>query len=195
MGVLFNEDVIPAYNGTTFVVTKVTRNSSETETFTMSEFKYLQDTYHRKYNHEIEGKIYVGDPTGCDTCSWDLTAQQFNGVTWGNILYLGLGLGVVPDYIYNNKLDASLGATSVDVVESNQEIIDYVTWINNNINVIKHDEWTYTTSKKYDIIICDLWAETSDVTQDEKTRLINNYTNNLETDGKIIIPISGETIS
>ena len=60
MGVYFNEDVIPAYNGTTFVVTKVTRNSSETETFTMSEFKYLQDTYHRKYNHEIEGKIYVG---------------------------------------------------------------------------------------------------------------------------------------
>lgn len=190
MGVYFNEEVIPAYNGTTFVVTKVTRNSSETETFTMSEFKYHQDIYHRKYNHEIEAKMYVGDSTGCDTCSWDLTAQQFVGATWGDILYLGLGLGVVPEYIYSNK-----SITSIDVVESNQEIIDYVTWMSNDINIVQHDEWTYSTSKKYDIIICDLWAETDDVTQDQKTKLINNYTNNLKSGGKIIIPISGETIS
>ena len=34
-----------------------------------------------------------------------------------------------------------------------------------------------------------------DITQDHKTSLLNNYTNNLKSGGKIIIPISGETIN
>ena len=49
--------------------------------------------------------------------------------------------------------------------------------------------------KQYDINICDLWAMPRDITQDHKTKLLNNYSNNLKSGGKIIIPISGETLN
>jgi len=188
MGVYFNENNISAHTGTNFVVEKLTRKDENMEDYTISRFKYVQDVLHCKFNHEIPAKLFAGD--GAECCGWDVTAAQYNDVTWGDILYLGLYLGKTPDYIYKNK-----SVTSLDVIEDDQEIIDYVTWIDNNITVIQGDEWTYTTSKKYDIIICDLWAMPSDITQAHKTSLLNNYTNNLKSGGKIIIPISGETIN
>jgi hypothetical protein len=189
MSTYFNESNIAATDKTNFVIEKVIKNSSSTETYTISQFKYKQDVIHKKYNSTSVAKKYVGD---CTTCGWDLTENQYNNVTWGDILYLGLYLGTVPDYIYNNK-----SITSIVVIESDQEIIDYVDWINSNITVIQGDEWAYVpaNSKTYDIIICDLWAEPTDITQDHKTNLANHYTTHLKTGGKIIIPISGETIN
>tara|TARA_Y100001951_G_scaffold58784_1_gene46669 strand:- start:24 stop:590 length:567 start_codon:yes stop_codon:yes gene_type:complete len=188
MSTYFDENLIAEHNGTNFVVEKVEKQSSETDWYIMSLFKYKEDVVHARYNHEIPAQNFAGD--GGECCGWDVTAAQFEDATWGDVLYLGLYLGNVPEYIYRNK-----SVTSLDVVESDQEIIDYVTWIDNNITIIQHDEWTYATSKQYDIIICDLWAVPNDITQDHKTKLLNNYTNNLKPGGKIIIPISGETIS
>jgi hypothetical protein len=183
---MIDESLISAHNGTNFVIEKVTKKDENNNDYIISQFKYKQDVIHNKINSIKEAEIYVG---GCNACGWDLTKAQYDNATWGDVLYLGLYMGLTPEYIYSNKTH------SIDVIESDQEIIDYVTWINNNINVIQHDEWTYATSKKYDIIICDLWAEPDDITQDHKTKLINNYTNNLKDGGKIIIPISGETIN
>ena len=137
MGVYFNENLIAAHNGTNFVVEKVEKQSSETDLYTMSLFKYKADVLHARYNHEIPTKNFVGE--GGECCGWDVTAAQYTDVTWGDVLYLGLYLGNVPDYIYKNK-----SVTSLDVVENDQEIIDYVTWMDNNITVIQHDEWNYT---------------------------------------------------
>ena len=188
METYFDENLIAAHNGTNFVVEKKDKQNNDAEWYVMSLFKYKADVLHQRYNHEIPAKNFVGD--GGDCCGCDVTSAQYADVTWGDVLYLGLYLGNVPDYIYKNK-----SVTSLDVVEDDQEIIDYVTWIDNNITVIQHDEWTYATSKKYDIIICDLWAMERDVTQDHKTKLLNNYTNNLKSGGKIIIPVSGETLN
>ena len=183
----FNETLITAHDASDFVVEKVTKVNSDGDDYIVSGFKYKQDVIHCKFNWLNDGKIYTGDG---DSLGWTLTGDQYDNVTWGDVLYLGLYLGVVPDYIYNNK-----SVTSIDVVEESQNIINYVTWINSNINVIQHDEWTYTPSKTYDVIICDLWAEPDDISQDHKTSLVNNYNSHLKTGGKIIIPISGETIS
>jgi|TARA_B100000900_G_scaffold398230_1_gene399385 hypothetical protein len=188
METYFDESLIPAHNGENFVVEKVNKQKNESDWYTMSLFKYKQDVLHQRYNHEIPAKNFAGDGGGC--CGWDVTAAQYDGLAWADILYLGLYLGNAPDYIYKNK-----SVDSLDVIESDQEIIDYVTWIDNDINVIQHNEWTYNTSKQYNIIICDLWAVPGDVTQDHKTKLLNNYSNNLKIGGKIIIPISGETIN
>ena len=99
--------------------------------------------------------------------------------------------------ISNGKLTDNMDDIlhSIDVIEGNTELVNYVDWINSNINVINHNPWNYTPNKTYDIIICDLWAEPDDITQDNKTNLVNNYSSHLKTGGKIIIPISGETIS
>tara|TARA_R100000278_G_scaffold47069_2_gene40802 strand:- start:3379 stop:3948 length:570 start_codon:yes stop_codon:yes gene_type:complete len=189
MSTYFNESNVIDANTSNFIIQKVVKYSSATETYQISSYTKKSDLIFIKYNTEIEAKIYVGD---CDTCGWDLTKAQYDNATWGDILYLGLHLGVTPDYIYNNK-----SITSIDVVESNTSLVDHVNWINSNINVVKHDEWTYVpaNNKTYDIIICDLWAEPDDITQDNKTNLTNHYSSHLKAGGKIIIPISGETIS
>ena len=185
----FNESEIAATNKTNFVIEKVTKDKSATETITISTFKYKSDVFHCKQNLNVAHKKIAGDG---DDLGWDLTSDQYDNATWGDILYLGLYLGCAPDYIYNNK-----SVTSIDVIENDQEIIDYVDWINSNITVIQGDEWTYVpaNNKTYDIIICDLWALPSDITQDHKTDLTNHYTAHLKTGGKIIIPISGETLN
>ena len=113
MGVYFNENLIAAHNGTNFVVEKVEKQSSETDLYTMSLFKYKADVLHARYNHEIPTKNFVGE--GGECCGWDVTAAQYTDVTWGDVLYLGLYLGNVPDYIYKNK-----SVTSLDVVENDQ---------------------------------------------------------------------------
>tara|TARA_R100000900_G_scaffold42764_4_gene34945 strand:+ start:2231 stop:2794 length:564 start_codon:yes stop_codon:yes gene_type:complete len=187
MSTYFNENQIAAHDGTNFVIEKVTKHSSATETYTVSQYKKKNDVIFIKYNITKEAEIYVGD---CDSCGWNITKAQYDSATWGDILYLGLHLGVTPDYIYNNK-----SVNSIDVIEGNTELVNYVDWINSNINVINHNPWNYTPNKTYDIIICDLWAEPDDITQDNKTNLVNNYSSHLKTGGKIIIPISGETIS
>ena len=58
---------------------------------------------------------------------------------------------VLPIPSLNTKSPAS-----IDVVESNQDLIDTVTWISDDINVINHNELTYQTSKKYDLIVYDI---------------------------------------
>ena len=128
----FNESNIAATNKTNFVIEKITKDKSATETITFSMFKYKADVLHCKENIVGPGKKIAGDG---DSLGWDLTSDQYDSATWGDILYLGLYLGCAPDYIYNNK-----SVTSIDVVESDQQIIDYVDWINNNITVIQGDE-------------------------------------------------------
>ena len=138
MGVYFNENNIVAHTGTNFVIEKLTRKDEDGNDYTISKFKYIDDVLHCKFNHEIPAKLFAGD--GGECCGWDVTAEQYDGVTWGDILYLGLYLGKTPDYIYKNK-----SVNSLDVVEADQEIIDYVGWIDNYITVIQHDERTYST--------------------------------------------------
>ena len=187
MSAYINEDLISAYDGTNFEITKETKTSIEDgETqYTISNLKYKQDVLHRYYNSIYSAKVKVGD---CNDCGYD--ASVFNGVVWGDVLVLGLGLGAVPEYIKNVK-----SPTSLDVVEQDAEIVSTVDWLNSDINVITHDEWSYDTSKKYDIIIADLWAEPDDISDDHKETLENKYVNNLKTDGKIIIPLSGHVIT
>ena len=120
---MFNEDLIPLYNGQNFVVEKETKQLNAEETFTMSIFKYKEDVWHSRYNHEIPSAKYVGD---CESCGWN--PNTYDDVTWGDVLYLGLYLGCTPEYIYNNK-----SVTSIDVVEEDQEIIDDV---KNKVNEI-----------------------------------------------------------
>ena len=189
----FLENIIPATDNDVFVVTKKpvwTSYNTETEEFestNISVFKYKEDVIHLYLNADAHAKVMIGECENCGIPSYG----KLDDATWGDVLVLGLGgLGVVPEYIKNQKKP-----TSIDVIEEYQEIIDYVTWINDDINVIQHDEWSYSTLKKYDIIICDLWAESDDVTDDHKTTLLNNYSDNLKTGGKLFIPLIGEILN
>ncbi len=192
-GPYFLESTIPTADNDIFVVTKkpvFTSYNTSTEEFgstNISFFKYKEDVDHVYLNADAHAKVMIGECESCGIPSYG----KLDGATWGDVLILGLGgFGVVPEYIKNQKQP-----TSIDVIEEYQEIIDYVTWLHSSINVIRNDEWSYATLKKYDIIICDLWAEPDDVLDNHKTTLLNNYSDNLKTGGKLFIPLIGEILN
>ena len=192
-GPYFLENIIPTADNDIFVVTKHpiwTSYNTETGEFgstNISRFKYKQDVEHVYINVDAHAKVMIGECEGCGVASYG----KLDDATWGDILILGLGgFGVLPEYIKNQKKP-----TSIDVVEEYQEIIDYVTWLNNSINIVCNDEWSYATLKKYDIIICDLWAESQDVLDNHKETLLNNYSDNLKAGGKLFIPLTGEILN
>ena len=192
-GPYFLENNIPTADNDIFVVTKHpiwTSYNTETSEFgstNISRFKYKQDVEHLYINVDAHAKVMIGECEGCGVASYG----KLDDATWGDVLILGLGgFGVLPEYIKNQKKP-----TSIDVVEEYQEIIDYVTWLNNSINIVCNDEWSYATLKKYDIIICDLWAESQDVLDNHKETLLNNYSDNLKAGGKLFIPLTGEILN
>lgn len=162
-------------------------NSDVTFGYTdISMFTYKQGIPRKNMNVSIHGKAMLGE---CQDCG-NLSNGLFSDVTWGDVLVLGLGgFGVLPEYIKENK-----NPSSIDVVEKHQEIVDYVTWLNSPINIVCNDEWNYSTTKQYDVIICDLFSEAEDVLESHKTTLLNNYANNLKTNGLLVIPRTGEKL-
>ena len=80
----------------------------------------------------------------------------------------------------------------MDVVDNNKELIDHVDWIDSGINVIEADAYSYSTDKKYDIIIDDLYWDESEVTQQDKQDLVDNYRDNVKVNGMIIMCITAQ---
>ena len=84
-----------------------------------------------------------------------------------------------------NKVENS----EIDVVENNQELIDYIDFLESPINIIKGDALSYTPDKKYDLILIDLWCDEDNITQEIQDNIKNNYNSHLESGGKIVLPI------
>tara|TARA_R100001463_G_scaffold51013_5_gene101508 strand:+ start:11379 stop:11894 length:516 start_codon:yes stop_codon:yes gene_type:complete len=162
------ENKIKEYSGTSFSVTK-TNGVSKID---FGDKKYIENTNHY-------GKVFLGD---CDPCT--KIKALYNNFTFDKILIGGLGLGLLPEYAKSVK-----NCSIIDVVENNQELIDYVDYLESPINIIKGDALSYTPDKKYDLILIDLWWEEEDVTQEIQDNIKNNYNSYLETNGKIILPL------
>ena len=58
-----------------------------------------------------------------------------------------------------------------------------------DINIIEGDMYTYNSDKKYDLIIVDLWWYENEITDQNKSDLLSNWSDNLNTGGKIILPL------
>lgn len=71
-----------------------------------------------------------------------------------NILVGGLGLGVVP-YLHQNTVN------KIDVIENdldNISLIKELNYLNNKVNIIYDDVFNFTPTKKYDLILMDIWS-------------------------------------
>lgn len=105
-------------------------------------------------------------------------------VDYKSIFIGGLGLGVMP-YVSQDFCDI------IDVVEINQDIIDLskqLGHLNENVNIIKDDIFSYTIEKTYDIIVLDIWYNAlSDKFTDE---LINRFLPFVNDGGFLYIPIN-----
>ena len=128
-------------------------------------------------------KVMLGE---CETCGKGAAKikEIYKDFTYDKVLIGGLGLGLIAEYLKTEK-----NCSVIDVVENNQELIDYVDYLESPINIIKGDALTYTPSKKYDLILIDLWWNIDDITQEIQDNIKNNYNSHLESGGKIVLPI------
>ena len=93
-------------------------------------------------------------------------------------------MGLVAEYLRTEK-----SCSVIDVIENNQELIDYIDFLESPINIIKGDALSYTPDKKYDLILMDLWWSTDNITQEIQDNIKSNYSSHLESGGKILLPI------
>ena len=168
------ESKIEEHSGTSFSVTK---------TDGISRLDFGNDKWIENRDHYSE--ILFGD---CDNCTHMKTL--YDNVSFDKILIGGLGLGLLPEYAKSIKK-----STVIDVIENNKELIDYVNFINSDINIIEGDMYTYDSDKKYDLILVDLWWDETEITEKNKTDLLTNWSDNLNEGGKIILPVSGQSLN
>jgi hypothetical protein len=125
-----------------------------------------------------DGKCMVDSPDYITIYSKELLDINFN-----SILILGLGLGVQP-YVCQDF-------AQVDVVEIDQNVIDInnqLGFLNENVNIIKDDVFTFTPTKTYDIIVFDIiW---NPLTEELTNTLTTKYLPFVNEGGFLYIPIN-----
>ena len=162
------ESKIKEYSGTTFDVVK---------TDGVSRLSFKNGDWIE--NKEYYGNVFLGDCVDCKKIN-----ELYKDFTFDKILVLGLGLGLLPNYAKHVK-----ECSVVDVVDSNSELISYVDYLDDSINIIEADAFNYTPTKQYDLILFDLWWNELDVTSDVESNIKERYNSYLNENGKIILPL------
>jgi predicted membrane-bound spermidine synthase len=110
-------------------------------------------------------------------------SKELLDINFNSILILGLGLGVQP-YVCQDF-------AQVDVVEIDQNVIDInnqLGFLNENVNIIKDDVFTFTPTKTYDIIVFDIiW---NPLTEELTNTLTTKYLPFVNEGGFLYIPIN-----
>ena len=169
---------IQDYIGTNFSVYK--RKGGET----IMEFS---ETSNIIENNEMYSKVLLGE---CGTCN-PFYKNSFKGFTYDKVLIAGLGFGLIPQTLSEvNK------CSKIDVVEIDQEIIDYNIssgHLNSNIGIIKSDIFDYTTTEKYDLIIIDTIWDEDEMNDEQVQALTSKFLNtNLNEGGVLYIPLKNK---
>lgn len=138
-------------------------------------------------NNEMYSKVMLGK---CGTCN-PFYKNSFEGFTYDKVLIAGLGFGLIPQTLSEvNK------CSKIDVVEIDQEIIDYNIssgHLNSDIGIIKSDIFEYITDEKYDLIIIDtIWYENKMSEEQVQTLTSKFLTKNLNIGGVLYIPIKNK---
>lgn len=110
-------------------------------------------------------------------------SSELLDVEFDSILIAGLGIGVIP-YVCQDF-------AQVDVVEINQDVIDLATQLghlNENVNIIHDDIFTFSVEKTYDIVVIDAFYEA--LSEETITLLEEKYMPFINEGGFLYIPIN-----
>ena len=139
---------------------------------------------HNKSNYT---RIMLGQCTDCDY----LYKGFFEGFTYDKVLIAGLGFGLIPQ-----TLSEVNNCSKIDVVEIDQEIIDYNIssgHLSSDIVIIKSDIFEYITNEKYDLIIIDTIWDENEMSEEQVQTLTSKFlTTNLSAGGALYIPIKNK---
>jgi spermidine synthase len=116
-------------------------------------------------------------------------AKQLVGLTNKNILFLGLGLGLMPFYLQNTN-------NNIAIIEKDQNLISIITsygYLANNVNIYQGDIFDMrlelTLTNTFDYIVSDIHYSCDNTYYLEKDLIIDNYKDNLTTNGIIYFPV------
>ena len=173
----FIDSDLQDYIGTNFSVSKNNQG--------ITEMTFLNGT--SLFNKTNYAKIMLGQCTDCDY----LYKGFFEGFIYDKVLIAGLGFGLIPQ-----TLSEVNNCSKIDVVEIDQEVIDYNSssgHLNSDIVIIKSDIFEYITDEKYDLIIIDtIWDENGMSEEQVQTLTSKFLTTNLNTGGVLYIPIKNK---
>ena len=171
----FLDNNIQDYTGTDFNVYKNING--------IATMKFNSNSKYFLTNIESYTNVFLGK---CENCN-SFYKDSFNGFNYDSVLVAGLGLGLIPQELH--QID---NCSKIDVIEINQEVIDYTLTsghLDNNINLIQGDIFNYTTSEIYDLIIIDtIWFE-NEMNDTQWQSLVTKFNNNLNTGGVIYSPV------
>jgi len=115
--------------------------------------------------------------------------RRINKITNKNILFLGLGLGLMPFSLQNTN-------NNIVVIEKDQNLISIISsysYLGNNVQIIQGDIFDMrletTLSNSFDYIVSDIHYSCDANYYTEKNLIINNYNDNLSTNGIIYFPV------
>ena len=172
----FIDSDLQDYIGTNFSVSKNNQG--------ITEMTFLNGT--SLFNKTNYAKIMLGQCTDCDY----LYKGFFEGFIYDKVLIAGLGFGLIPQ-----TLSEVNNCSKIDVVEIDQEIIDYNIssgHLNSDIVIIKSDIFEYTTNEKYDLIIIDTIWDESEMTDEDYGLLESRLLPNINTGGALYVPIKNK---
>lgn len=137
------------------------------------EIKYQLDPFN---NTRINTCLYKNEFGVMDDSETEFNlTKDFIDNAYGNILILGLGLGVVPLYLQNKN-----NIFKIDIIEIDLELINKIKeylLLNNKINIINEDVYKFNTKEKYDCIWCDITQKYTDKTNFELTKIYKKFLN------------------
>ena len=172
----FIDSDLQDYIGTSFSVSKNNQG--------ITEMTFLNGT--SLFNKTNYAKIMLGQCTDCDY----LYKGFFEGFIYDKVLIAGLGFGLIPQ-----TLSEVNNCSKIDVVEIDQEVIDYNIssgHLNSDIVIIKSDIFEYTTNEKYDLIIIDTIWDESEMTDEDYGLLESRLLPNINTGGALYVPIKNK---
>ena len=115
--------------------------------------------------------------------------KRIHNITNKSILFLGLGLGLMPFSLQNTN-------NNIVIIEKDQNLISIISsysYLANNVQIIQGDIFDMrleiTLSNSFDYIVSDIHYSCDSNYYTEKNLIINNYNDNLVTNGIIYFPV------
>ena len=116
-------------------------------------------------------------------------SKRINNLTNKNILFLGLGLGLMPYSLQNTN-------NNIVVIEKDQNLISIVSsygYLGNNVQIIQGDVFDMrletTLSNTFDYVVSDIHYSCDSNYYIEKNLIITNYSDNILENGTIYFPV------